>query len=62
MVNKVRNILVFPDGTKEQFMYPSNRTIEVGEQFQVTLGSNTHILKVESIDKKDIEVFYYLSY
>ena len=44
--------MVFPDGTKHQFMYPTNRTIEYGEQLQVDMSDgNTHVLKIIDIMK-----------
>jgi hypothetical protein len=59
----MRNILVFPDGSEHQFMYPTNRTIEVGEQLQVDMeDGNTHLLKVLEIQKTDLEVYYHLGF
>lgn len=59
----MRNILIFPDGGQQSFMYPENREIIVGEQLQVQLkDENIHILRVERIQKTDNAVYYHLSY
>jgi hypothetical protein len=58
----MRNILVFPDGTEQDFMYPPNRDIEVGETLVVhMLDDSIQIMKVTRIEKKEREIRYYLA-
>lgn len=59
----MRNILIFPDGTEHDFMYPTNRDIVVGSKFQVELSDNrVDVLTVKHIQKTDREIYYHLSY
>lgn len=57
----MRNILVFPDGTKHPFMYPNNREVEVGTPLQTILADRVEILKVSRIVKTEKEIYYHLS-
>ncbi len=58
----MRNILVFPDGSEQDFQYPSNREIKVGEKLQVQLKDETvHIIQISKIQKEEKAVYYYLS-
>jgi len=59
----MRNILVFPDGTEQDFMYPPNREITVGEKLQAEwLDDTVHIYTVREIEKTEKAIYYYLSY
>ena len=59
----MRNVLVFPDGSQHDFMYPTNRDIEVGEKLQVQFKDDSiHVLIVKNIEKTDKVIYYYLSY
>lgn len=56
----MRNILVFPDGYEEHFMYPKDRIIPIGETFEVTEESGVVFYKVSSIKKEKYEVYFIL--
>jgi hypothetical protein len=57
----MRNILVFPDGTMQDFMYPTNREIVVGEKLQIHMSDNSvYIMQVVRIEKKEKAIYYYL--
>jgi hypothetical protein len=59
----MRNILVFPDGTEQHFMYPPNRDIQVGEKLVVHMMDDSHrIFTVVEIYQKDKSIYYRLSY
>lgn len=59
----MRNILIFPDGTEQHFMYPANREVEVGEKLQVILKDDiVHVLTISKIEKKEKDVYYYLDF
>lgn len=58
----MRNVLVFPDGTEHDFMYPKNREVTVGEQLQIlTKDDVIHILTLNRIQKTDQVIYYHLS-
>lgn len=57
----MRNILVFPDGNHRDFQYPADRDVEVGSSFQVQLlDDNVHVLSVDSIERTEKAIYYYL--
>lgn len=59
----MRNYLVFPDGTKQSFMYPEDRDITVGEEILVTMfDDSVQFMKVSRIEKKEKEILFYLSF
>ncbi|MEB9419911.1 hypothetical protein [Bacillus cereus group sp. BfR-BA-01318] len=59
----MRNVLVFPDGTEQDFMYPHNRDVLVGEKLQVQMKDNAlHILEVWNIQHTDKVIYYHLKY
>ncbi|KUF34401.1 hypothetical protein CN498_21790 [Bacillus thuringiensis] len=59
----MRNILVFPDGTEQDFLYPDNRVIFVGEKLQVQMQCNSvHILEIYNIQHTDKIIYYHLKY
>ncbi|MGG1453464.1 hypothetical protein ABE325_21380 [Bacillus licheniformis] len=60
----MRNVLVFPDGSEHDFLYPTNREIKEGECLQVHLSGNEniHILKVKEIQRTEKAIFYLLDY
>jgi hypothetical protein len=59
----MRNILVFPDGTQQDFMYPQDRDIEVGTELQVTMmDDSVHRMKVSSIEREEKRILYRLTY
>jgi len=59
----LRCILVFPDETQVQFMYPEEREIVEGELLQAQLvDGNVHVLQVSSIYKQDDRTYFYLSF
>ena len=56
----MRNILVFPDGTEQDFLYPDNRVIFVGEKLQVQMQCNSvHILEIYNIQHTDKIIYYH---
>jgi len=59
----MRNILVFPDGTEQDFMYPPNRDVVVGTELNVVMmDDSVHKLKVIRIEPGEKKILYYLSY
>lgn len=57
----MRNILIFPDGSRQDFMYPSNRDLKEGEDLQVQMKDDSIILfKICSIEVKEKEVHFTL--
>ncbi|WP_067923949.1 hypothetical protein [Alicyclobacillus shizuokensis] len=59
----MRNVLVFPDGKEQDFMYPANRDVEVGTPLQVEMADGSvHILHVTEIIREDRKILYKLSY
>jgi hypothetical protein len=59
----MRNILVFPDGSTQDFMYPPNRDIDVGEKLQIQmLDDSVQIMQIYKIEKKEKAIYYYLKY
>lgn len=57
----MRNILVFPDSSEKDFMYPANRDISVGDVLQAEMKDNSiHLLKVSDIQKSQKEIRYIL--
>lgn len=58
----MRNVLVFPDGSYYDFMYPSNREIKEGERLQVHISNseNVHVLRVNEIQRTEKVIFYML--
>jgi hypothetical protein len=58
----MRNILLFPNGTKKDFMYPENREVVVGETFQVEMKDDSiHVMKIDRIEQLEKEIIYHLS-
>lgn len=59
----MRNILVFPDGSRTSFMYPENREVTIGESVQAQMKDDSiHVLKIKSIEPLDKEILYHLNY
>jgi hypothetical protein len=59
----MRNILVFPDGTMQDFMYPADREIQEGEVLRsIGMDDSVHMLRVTSIVKEEKRILYYLHY
>ncbi|MEB2276964.1 hypothetical protein LAV82_23380 [Bacillus sp. ILBB4] len=63
----MRNILVFPDGNKQDFMYPADRKISLGQKIQVQMNDNSiHVLSIVCIEPKDLgtvpTIYYYLDH
>lgn len=59
----MRNILVFPDGKEQDFMYPPNRDITVGVQLQIQMDDDsTRVMSVKHIQKTDKEIYYHLDF
>lgn len=63
----MRNILVFPDGNKQDFMYPADRKMILGQKIQIQMNDDSiHVLSISSIEPKDLdgvpEIHYYLEY
>lgn len=57
----MRNVLVFPDGSKHDFMYPTDRDIDIGSPFQVQMKDDSiRVLRVKSIEKTEKAIYYYL--
>jgi hypothetical protein len=57
----MRNVLIFPDGTQHQFMYPMDRELEINMKLQAQMKDNSiHVFKVKEIQKKEKEVYYFL--
>lgn len=59
----MRNIFVLPDGSEQQFQYPENRDINVGEvlSFFYSDGSKYH-LRVKEIKFIGRNVYYYMEH
>lgn len=59
----MRNILILPDGTQQDFMYPSNRKIRKGETLRVEMMDDVvHHIYIIHIEKKEDSILYYTSY
>lgn len=59
----MRNVLIFPDGSEQDFLYPSNRDIFEGEKLQVQLQDNSiQILEIHYIQHTDKIIYYHLKY
>ena len=59
----MRNILVFPDGSEQDFMYPPNREVDVGVELQATMADGSiHVFKVSTIKPEAKRILYFLSY
>lgn len=57
----MRNVLVFPDGSEHDFMYPNNREVVVGTEFRAELeDKQSAVFVVSHIQKTDKEVYYHL--
>lgn len=57
----MRNVLILPDGTRQEFMYPSNRDIEVGEQLQIQMKDDSIVIaSVSAIEQHGREIHYLL--
>jgi hypothetical protein len=57
----MRNILIFPDGSKQHFMYPENRDIVIGEQIQGQMNNDSIVIfEVSSIETHGNEIHYIL--
>jgi hypothetical protein len=58
----MRNVLLFPDGTEHDFMYPTNREVQVGDKLQVQMRDDSiSVLTVSHIQKTDLVIYYHLS-
>jgi len=59
----MRNVLVFPDGTEQDFMYPPDRDVTVGEKLvlQMTDNSEHHFVVAEIVHEAK-RILYKLSY
>lgn len=59
----MRNVLIFPDGREQDFQYPPNREVLVGEQLEITmLDDSVHILYIDRISPEDKRINYFLKY
>lgn len=61
----MRNVLVFPDKTEVDFMYPADREIEVGGKLVCESENEVkHLLEIEKIEvnKEKRTIFYHLKY
>jgi hypothetical protein len=59
----MRNVLVFPNGQEEDFMYPKDRDVVKGTEFSITmLDESVHVLKVSKIVREEKRIVYNLSY
>lgn len=59
----MRNILLFPDGKEEDFMYPPNRDIVVGEKLQLAMhDGSTQLLNIVDIVQEEKRILYKLEY
>ncbi len=58
----MRNILVFPDGTEQDFLYPINREILVGETLTAELiGGSALLFTIEEIRPEEKAIRYILA-
>lgn len=60
----MRNILIFPDGTRNSFKYPDDQEFDVGSQLQIDMKDDSiHILTVDSIefDHTNKSIYYHLA-
>lgn len=58
----MRNVLLFPDGTEHDFMYPTNREVKIGDKLQVQMRDDSiSVLTVSHIQKTDLVIYYHLS-
>ncbi len=59
----MRNILILPDGTEVDFMYPKDRQIIVGTRLNVVMEDDSlRLYNVFNIVQKDHAILYYLNY
>jgi hypothetical protein len=59
----MRNVLLFPDGTSQDFMYPPNREVEVNEMISVTmLDDSVHNMEIKHIERTEKVIYYHLAY
>jgi hypothetical protein len=59
----MRNVLLFPNGHEQDFMYPPNRDIEVGTELEIVmLDDSVHRLKVGQIIPEEKRIVYVLQY
>lgn len=59
----MRNILVFPDGSRQDFMYPPNRELSIGDDLQAQMKDDSLVaLKISDILVQEKEIHYLLSY
>jgi hypothetical protein len=59
----MRNVLVFPSGDEQDFMYPPDREVIEGTELEVVMmDESTHRLKVTSIVREEKRILYHLSY
>ena len=59
----MRNVLLFPDGTEHDFMYPTNRDVQVGQKLQVQMQDDSiRVLTITHIQQTDKVIYYHLSY
>jgi hypothetical protein len=57
----MRNVLILPNGSRQEFMYPSNRDIAVGEQFNIQMKNDSiQVASVYDIQTHDREIHYLL--
>lgn len=53
--------MILPDGSRHEFMYPSNRDIDVGEKFSIQMNSDSvQVATVYEIETHDREIHYLL--
>jgi len=59
----MRNILVLPNGEEIDFMYPPNREITVGTQFEATfMDGSSHLFQITEIVREEKRILYKVSY
>lgn len=57
----MRNVLIFPDGSRQEFQYPSNREIAVGESLQVQMKDESiQVMKILAIEQQGREIHFKL--
>jgi hypothetical protein len=58
----MRNVLLFPDGTEQDILYPKDREITEGQKLQVHMKDDSfRYLSVSHIQKTDKIIYYHLS-
>lgn len=59
----MRNIFVYPDGSRTPFKYPDNRTLFEGMKLQAqTIDGNYHLFVINKIRVVNREVLFFLEY